>query len=203
MFTPDDDGHLQLRFDSDIKPDNILMHESGYIKLTDFGVSKHLEDVNYCTYTSGTHAYMAPEIYLDKHVHGIPSEWFSVGICLHEMAVGKRPWSGSKLQEKNISSLEEAETLLSLTSLDRADYISPECKSIIRGLLEVDHKKRLGAKTVDDIMEHPWFKDFPWAELKMKEMEPPFVPDITQANFDTGTSLHKRICGTRDFVGEF
>lgn len=162
------------------------MHESGYIKLTDFGVSKHLEDVNNCNFTSGTHGYMAPEIYLDKHIHGVPSEWFSLGVCLHEMAVGKRPWSGSKLQEKSISSLEEAETLMSLTMLDRAD-VSDECKSIIRGLLAVDQKKRLGTKAVEDIFEHPWFSGFEWDELKAKTMQPPFVPDISQANFDTGT----------------
>lgn len=39
----------------DIKPENILLGSTGYIKLTDFGVSKQLSEIENCISTSGTH----------------------------------------------------------------------------------------------------------------------------------------------------
>jgi serine/threonine protein kinase len=47
----------------DVKPENILMGVDGYLKLSDFGVAKILPDIEDCRSTSGTHGYMAPEIY--------------------------------------------------------------------------------------------------------------------------------------------
>lgn len=163
----------------------MLLLESGYVKLTDFGVSKHLEDINNCTFTSGTHGYMAPEIYLHKHKHGVPAEWFSVGVCLHEMVIGKRPWNVKKFQD-SFSSMEEAQVVLSTSHIDRVDHITDECKSLLKALLQVDAKLRLGSNSFDDIIHHPWFDGFDWERLKSQEMTPPFLPDLTQANFDTG-----------------
>lgn len=34
------------------------MTSKGYLKLTDFGISKILENIDCCTSTSGTHGYM-------------------------------------------------------------------------------------------------------------------------------------------------
>lgn len=46
----------------DVKPENILLKENGYIALSDFGVAKILDNVEECRSTSGTHGYMAPEV---------------------------------------------------------------------------------------------------------------------------------------------
>eukprot|EP01035_Chromulina_nebulosa_P019054 gene19054-24876_t len=61
----------------DIKPENIVMVDNGYVKLTDFGVAKILHDIEDCRSTSGTHGYMAPEIYMGQHRHGTASDWTS------------------------------------------------------------------------------------------------------------------------------
>jgi serine/threonine protein kinase len=60
----------------DVKPENILINRRGYLSLTDYGIAKEpAPDIDSCRSTSGTHGYMAPEIYANKHVHGRPADW--------------------------------------------------------------------------------------------------------------------------------
>ena len=35
---------------------------------------------------------------MNAHVHGTASEWFSVGITLHELLTGRRPFEANRLQ---------------------------------------------------------------------------------------------------------
>jgi serine/threonine protein kinase len=90
----------------DIKPENLILDVSGYIKLTDFGVSKYFlgatpsaegdegdgegtPEPMVCKSTSGTHGYMPPEIYFKGHLHGKPADYFAVGVTLHELLLGQ------------------------------------------------------------------------------------------------------------------
>ncbi len=47
----------------DLKPENILLTKDGFIKITDFGLSKYYSKNDDITYTmAGTAVYFAPEI---------------------------------------------------------------------------------------------------------------------------------------------
>ena len=52
-------------------------------------------------------------------------------------------------------------------------------------LLERDPQKRLGWKAggggLQDIKNHPWFREIDWDALEKKEVPPPFVPDVSDA----------------------
>lgn len=74
----------------DVKPSNILVNTHGEVKLCDFGVSAQLVNSITKTYV-GTNAYMAPERVLGDE-YGIPSEVWSLGLFLLEMAVGRFPY---------------------------------------------------------------------------------------------------------------
>lgn len=74
----------------DLKPENLLIEESGYLKLTDFGFAKYCEGRTYTL--CGTPEYLAPEMLLNKG-HGKPVDWWTLGILLYEMLAGIDPFS--------------------------------------------------------------------------------------------------------------
>jgi len=76
----------------DLKPENILIDHDGYIKLTDFGLSKQNIQGNSGTYSiCGTPEYLAPEV-LFKKGHGKAVDWWTVGALLFEMLSGLPPY---------------------------------------------------------------------------------------------------------------
>lgn len=161
----------------DVKPENIVMTESGYIKLTDFGVAKIISSPPHeCNSTSGTHGYMAPEIYMPRHRHSTPSDWFSLGITLHEFLTGRRPFETARLQAFRNGPVNDT---LALTVIEKFQYLSQECKDFLAGLLDVKPSRRLGSRYgVEEISKHPWLFEFDWASLQNQTMKAVLVPEI-------------------------
>ena len=80
----------------DVKPGNILVTPEGKVKLGDFGIARYASQVSGSGRLLGTPAYLAPE-----QIQGQPqdarSDQFALGIVLHQMLTGTRPFDGSSL----------------------------------------------------------------------------------------------------------
>ncbi|XP_058083158.1 serine/threonine-protein kinase VIK-like isoform X5 [Magnolia sinica] len=77
----------------DLTPRNILLDEAGHLKVTNFGLSKILqEEYAYSPYKmtggTGSYRYMAPEVYR-RESYGKSVDVFSFALILHEMFQGK------------------------------------------------------------------------------------------------------------------
>jgi len=83
----------------DIKPHNILITESGDVKVTDFGVARAL-DATYATRTGsylGTALYSSPEQLRGDEVTP-KSDVYSLGVTLYHAATGQTPFTGSPIE---------------------------------------------------------------------------------------------------------
>jgi len=77
----------------DLKLENILMDEDGYVCLTDFGISKVLEKGELSKTHVGTKDYTAPEI-IERTGHAFEVDWWTLGILTYDMIVGAPPFTG-------------------------------------------------------------------------------------------------------------
>jgi len=91
-------AHQQHIVHGDIKPDNLMLTPAMRVKILDFGVAKQFAhfDPNDATESltaslSGTPAYMAPEVLLQKPYDG-RADLFSLGVTFYEMLGGKQPF---------------------------------------------------------------------------------------------------------------
>ena len=156
----------------DLKPENILMDTDGHIKISDFGLSKILEDPDDKTYTlCGTPQYIAPEILKNKG-YDKTVDWWALGCFLYEMLTGCLPFRIPRGNKINPKVYEEP--------LRFPQDINPLAVNLINQLLTVNPKKRLGYGESDaqKIKENPYFKGINWEKYWNKETEPPFIPEL-------------------------
>src|SRR5271169_5018553 len=91
-------AHQHAVIHRDLKPSNILVKDDGSIRLLDFGIAKHLENLGELvdqTITGlrlMTHAYAAPEQIRGEQV-GIHSDVYSLGVVLYELLAGRLPFN--------------------------------------------------------------------------------------------------------------
>mmetsp|Transcript_30363 Transcript_30363/g.34501 ORF Transcript_30363/g.34501 Transcript_30363/m.34501 type:complete len:377 (+) Transcript_30363:45-1175(+) len=156
----------------DLKPENILLDHEGHIKLTDFGLSKHGVMNNVKTFTfCGTPEYLAPEI-LKGTGHQSAVDWWSLGALVYEMLDGAPPFY-SKNRKKMF------ENILKHPVVPKPHF-SDEAKSLVKSLLEVNPKDRLGyTRGAREIKDHPFFAPIDWDKLYRREIKPPFKPKVT------------------------
>jgi serum/glucocorticoid-regulated kinase 2 len=152
----------------DLKPENVLIDDRGYIRITDFGLSRtNVNDANGAKSICGTPEYLAPEIVM-RLEYGKAVDWWTVGSIIYEMLVGAPPFYVENRQE-----------LFERIKFDTPKYpssLSPNAKGLIEALLKKDPARRLG--TTSKVRDHPWFEDVNWHALYEKKYEAPFVPKI-------------------------
>ena len=163
----------------DLKPENILLDEIGHIKLTDFGLSKIMNNIEKDkTYTvCGTPVYVAPEVLTGQGYNKLV-DWWSLGVLLYEFLAGYSPYREAK---------NRVDIQIYKKKLKQDPLISNTAFDLITKLCQYNVRLRIG-KNVKDIKNHKFFESIDWVKLEKKEITPPFKPKIRHQgdvrNFD-------------------
>ena len=159
----------------DLKPENILIDSKGHIKLTDFGLSKIMTNIEEKSFTiCGTLQYIAPEI-ISGEGYNESVDWWSLGIIMYEMLTGKLPFKFNFDNQEEQNDLNIYDKKIKFPS-----WIEENAKDLINKLLNKVPEKRIGSgkEGAENIKKHPFFSDIDWNKALNKELRPPFIPKI-------------------------
>ena len=167
----------------DLKLENIMIDDKGFVKIIDYGLAKMLKNDELAMSYCGTPEYLAPEM-ISHAGHDKTVDWWAVGILIYEMLIGVTPFFNRNRQVL-MSKIKHSKIVFPDRKTYKIQY-SDEIVDVISKLLRKDKGTRLGAKDdAAEILAHPWFKEIDIDSLMKKTMAPPFMPKQSEGPVNT------------------
>ena len=157
----------------DLKPENLMLHTNGYLRLVDLGFAKRVP-VGSKTWTfCGTPEYIPPEV-ISNSGHGISADYWALGILIYELSSRKTPFKAR--DDLTIYS----NALKGIESVTFTYKISKKCEQIIKALCKLEPAERLGYQKegIDGIRNHRWYQGFDWKGFQNEKIACPIVPEV-------------------------
>ena len=165
----------------DLKPENLLIRDDGYLRLTDFGFAKALKPGERAYTVCGTPDYLAPETLRQQGCNRAADFW-AIGVLLFEMMTGYPPFHG-----QTHSDLYRRITAGRMRSFPR--QFDEDAADLVKRLLKQSEGERIGvgAEGIQKIRRHPFFKGFSWTSVLEQSLEmtrPDVAPDADKGPED-------------------
>jgi len=159
----------------DLKGENMLIDQFGYLKIIDFGLAERV--VNGKIFEpKGTPFYMAPELF-GSHGYSTVADLWSLGTLTFLWMTEDFPFN-FQMEDQG-----EPEILVKKTLHEKLTFPSnfkdAASISFISGLLTRNPAERLGAGNSGyaEIKSHAFFDGFEFDQLLSRQLTPPWVPD--------------------------
>lgn len=176
----------------DLKLENLMLNDNGYLTLIDFGSCKVVEEkTELQTSFEGSIDYLSPEV-ISGEGHGFMTDWWSYGIVIYELLFGKAPFhegGTERILDLIVSSNLRFDSKVKLT---------PSTKEFLNKLLRKNPKERLGQNEYTQVTQHQFFNGVNKDNIVAQKMTAPLMPELggdSLSNFD-GTYYNK---GIEDF----
>ena len=143
-----DHAHHHGVLHRDLRPSNVLVSESGLVKVADFGTSRFLEIAAHGTTVIGSPPYMAPEQFLGKALFA--SDIYSLGVTMFQMLTGDLPYDTPS--PADLDRLLRGELLISVRS--RNPKVPRRINDIVLKAMspEVPGRYQRATEVVEDIL---------------------------------------------------
>lgn len=162
----------------DLKPENVLLEESGYAKLTDMGLAKFVIGRTYTT--CGTPDYFAPEV-IQSSGHNKAVDWWTLGILVYELMSGHPPFESNDPMQTY---------MLIMQGIDKAKFsggdskkkgaFTPAIEDLVKSLCQKDPSERFPMRPggVENLRKQAWLATFEWDKLIARTLDVPYKPKV-------------------------
>jgi serine/threonine-protein kinase len=141
-------AHVRGIVHCDIKPENLIVRQDGFVKVMDFGLARDVSLNSSSILPAGTLRYMSPE---QSRGEAPPpaSDVFSLGIVLYELVAGTHPFEGNSIFE-TLTALNQSEPAAPSSS---NPFVPADLDALILAMLAKDPSQRPGASEVAKLFE--------------------------------------------------
>jgi serine/threonine protein kinase len=137
----------------DIKLENLLMDETGTVKITDFGSALDIvecKDKDEFSLICGTREYMAPEM-LKEEEYSFSVDIWSCGVVLYELLNRNTPFDSDSFKKNHKKILKNIKA--NVNDIYYSKRLSSEAIDLLKKCFVLDPKKRL---TAEQVLNHPF-----------------------------------------------
>lgn len=156
----------------DLKPENVLINETGHVKLTDMGLAKVCLGKTYTV--CGTPDYFAPEM-LRQSGHSFALDWWTLGIFIYELLAGDPPFEAPDPMSiyRNISQ--------GINKVRFPPSCGPPASGLVKRLLVDDPAGRIAMQPggVANLEKHAFYGGMDWDAFRELKVEPPYRPKLS------------------------
>ncbi|CAL6310933.1 unnamed protein product [Bathycoccus prasinos] len=155
----------------DLKPENLMLGQNGYVTLVDFSFAKYVKPGTKSFTVCGTPQYMSPE-QLNQSGHSLAVDWWALGVLIFEMVNFNPPF------------FHEDECSMYRSIKDVCFHFLPrnslELRFVVNGLLRKSPETRLGMGKSGccGLKKAKWFKSLDWSLIQDQKAPPPYIPRI-------------------------
>ncbi|KAG8732026.1 serine/threonine-protein kinase KIN2 [Ceratobasidium sp. 414] len=194
----------------DLKIENIIISQTGNIKIIDFGPSNLFNPEDHCSTFCGSLYFAAPELLNAKVYTGPEVDVWSFGVVLYVLVCGKVPFDDqsmpalhAKIKRRLFDSpmwLSQGSLCPPLFAFSTNAQRSSECQHILSRMIVTNPQQRA---TLAEVLSHPWMiRSFdgppdphlvPREPLSVAELDPAVIREMTGFEFGTSDQIHAQL----------